>query len=139
CVGWLMTSCPATRMLPRRRPTRPRMAFNVVVRPAPLRPSRVTTSPRLTLRSMPCRTWDSPYQACRPSMCSRLSAVRAAEVSDIGGSHVGGHDGAVAGDFRVRPFGQNLALVEYGNGVGEFGNDAEIVLDHQHGTVGRHL
>jgi hypothetical protein len=38
---------------------------SVVVRPAPLRPSSVTTSPGSPCRSMPCRMCDSPYQACR--------------------------------------------------------------------------
>ena len=36
------------------------MARRVVVRPAPLRPSSVTSSPRPTTRSTPCRMCDSP-------------------------------------------------------------------------------
>ena len=38
------------------------IAFSVVVLPAPLRPSRVTTSPRRTSKLTPCSTWLSPYQ-----------------------------------------------------------------------------
>ena len=49
-----------TMIEPLRRPTSPMIDFSVVVRPEPLRPSRVTSSPSPTLKSMPCRTWDSP-------------------------------------------------------------------------------
>jgi hypothetical protein len=46
CGGSLFTaSVPLTMIEPVRRPTRPMMDFSVVVRPAPLRPSSVTTSP----------------------------------------------------------------------------------------------
>ena len=39
---------------------RPVMQRSVVVLPAPLRPSRATTSPSLTLSERPCRMWPSP-------------------------------------------------------------------------------
>ncbi len=48
CGGRPIDSRPLIMIDPVRRPTRPRMDFSVVVRPAPLRPSRVTTSPRFT-------------------------------------------------------------------------------------------
>src|SRR5918995_639641 len=57
-------------MLPLRRPTKPITARSVVVLPAPLRPSRVTTSPGATSRPTPCRMWLSPYQASRPDTSS---------------------------------------------------------------------
>src|SRR5699024_11692906 len=112
------------------------MDFRVVVRPAPLRPSRVMTSPSLTVRSMPCRTWDSPYQAFRFSTCSKLRAPLAVAVSGTGGSHVGCHDVFIAGDFRVRTFGKHFALIEHTDGVGELGHHAQIVLDHEYGALG---
>jgi len=59
-------SAPRNRMLPSRRGTRPMIDFIVVVLPAPLRPSKVTTSPSRTSKSTPCRMWLSPYQAFRP-------------------------------------------------------------------------
>src|SRR5699024_6412096 len=122
-VGCLMISVSPTRMLPRRRSTSPRIDFSVVVRPAPLRPSRVTTSPWFTVRSMPCRTWDSPYQALRLSMRSSVFAPPSAPIaSDMGGSHIGGHHGFVVGYVFVRAFGQHFALVEDRDGVGEFGD-----------------
>ncbi len=65
-VGKPMVSCPYTLIEPWREPVSPMMARRVEVRPAPLRPSRVTTSPGCTTMSTPCKTCDSPYQACRP-------------------------------------------------------------------------
>jgi len=53
-------SRPLTITEPVRRPVRPRMAFRVVVRPEPLRPRRVTSSPLFTVKSIPWRTCDSP-------------------------------------------------------------------------------
>jgi len=61
-----MISWPPKRIEPVRLPMIPITDFSVVVLPAPLRPSRVTTSPAFTLKLMPCRMWDSPYQAWSP-------------------------------------------------------------------------
>ena len=63
-------SAPRNFTLPSRRGTRPMMDFIVVVLPAPLRPSSVTTSPSRTSKSTPCRIWLSPYQAFRPLISS---------------------------------------------------------------------
>src|SRR5690606_15572723 len=53
CGAQLMVSSPLIMMEPVRRPTMFMIALRVVLRPAPLRPSRVTNSPRFTTRSMP--------------------------------------------------------------------------------------
>src|SRR5258707_15107965 len=45
--------------------------FSVVVLPAPLRPSSVTTSPVNTANVAPWSPCDSPYQACSPSTASK--------------------------------------------------------------------
>ena len=52
-----------TRSSPRAAGTIPMIDFSVVVLPAPLRPSSVTTSPAVTSNVTPCSTCDSPYQA----------------------------------------------------------------------------
>ena len=57
-ISWL-----SKRIEPVRLPMIPMIDFSVVVLPAPLRPSSVTTSPAFTLKLMPWRMWDSPYQA----------------------------------------------------------------------------
>ena len=46
-------SLPSNFAEPLRLPTMPMIDFSVVVLPAPLRPSRVTTSPGLTSKSTP--------------------------------------------------------------------------------------
>jgi hypothetical protein len=58
-----IVSWPATLIEPSRRDTRPRIERSVEVRPAPLRPSRLTTSPSRTVTFTPWSTWLSPYQA----------------------------------------------------------------------------
>ncbi len=70
-----IVSRPRKRTEPLRLGTRPMMDFMVVVLPAPLRPSRVTTSPSRTSKRTPCSTWLSPYQACRSDTDSMASPV----------------------------------------------------------------
>ena len=63
-------SRPSKTIEPSRRGTTPMIDFSVVVLPAPLRPSSVTTSPAATSNATPCRMCDSPYHACRPRTAS---------------------------------------------------------------------
>src|SRR5205814_10299783 len=79
-VGAAMVSTPFTASDPVRLPTSPRIALRVVVRPAPLRPRSVTTSPLFTLNATPCSTCDSPYQAWRSETRRTSSAIRAPHV-----------------------------------------------------------
>jgi hypothetical protein len=58
--GSPISSWPAKRIEPVRCSTMPMIDFKVVVLPAPLRPSKVTTSPSRTLSATPCRMCDSP-------------------------------------------------------------------------------
>src|SRR5450631_2089522 len=117
-------STPFTTMEPVRRPTRPRTDFKVDVRPAPLRPRSVTTSPLFTARSTPCSTWDSPYQACRPEMRRTSSVMRR--------SHVGFHHLGIARDFRIGAFDENRAPLQHRDRVADAGDHAHVVLDHEH-------
>src|SRR3954471_9390111 len=71
-----IASTPSKTIEPFRLGRMPIIDFIVVVLPAPLRPSSVTTSPGNTSKLIPCRTWDSPYQAWR-SRPARRGAVRA--------------------------------------------------------------
>src|SRR5205809_637573 len=103
-VGQLTVSTPFTLIDPVRRPTIPRIDLSVEVRPAPLRPSSVTTSPFCTARSTPCSTWDSPYQAFTPEM-RRTS-------SGMGGPHVRLHHLGVRGNLRVGSFGEDRAALQ---------------------------
>ena len=89
-------SRPLNMIDPARRGTSPMIDFIVVVLPAPLRPSRVTTSPSPTWKSTPCSTWLSPYHAFRPftvnigASAMRRSRKRRRRIgAEIGGDHLG--------------------------------------------------
>src|SRR5438067_12085227 len=109
-----IVSLPANLIEPWRRPTMPMIDFSVVVLPAPLRPSSVTTSPSRTSKSMPCRMCDSPYQALRSRTSSRLGMPR---------SQVGFHDPRVPGYGVVIILGQYLAPLQHCDAVRERGDD----------------
>src|SRR5436190_11637258 len=108
--GSRIVSVPANLIEPLRRPTMPMIDFSVVVLPAPLRPRSVTTSPSRTSKSMPCRMWDSPYQALRPRTSSRLGMTG----SEIGLDHAG-----VLGHGVVVALGQDLASLQHSDAVRE--------------------
>src|SRR5665647_1895570 len=127
----LIISRPSKRTEPVRWPTMPMIDFIVVVLPAPLRPSNVTTSPSRTSKSTPCRICDSPYQACRS-----LIASRGAVTSSMTGPHVGfAHFRIVRHGFVVA-FCQHAPARQHRDLVGQIGDDRKIVLDHEHGAVG---
>src|SRR5258706_13424908 len=107
---------PFTAIEPVRRPTRPRIDFSVEVRPAPLRPRSVTTSPLCTVKSTPCSTCDSPYQAWT------LETRRTS--SGMCGPHVRLHHLRIGGDLGVRPLGQHRAALQHGDAVADPGDHA---------------
>src|SRR5438128_9043656 len=103
----LPTVSPSSkRTEPERLPTMPMTDFSVVVLPAPLRPSRVTSSPRPISKPTPCRMCDSPYQACSPSTLSNASAMT--------GADIGFDDQRILRHRFVRTLGQHLAARQHG-------------------------
>src|SRR5262245_1081173 len=132
-----INSPPSKAMEPLRSGSSPMMARMVLVLPAPLRPSSVTTSPACTSKVMPCRTWLSPYQPCTSRTASWASAMAGPVARIRAGPHVSLDDPRVPGHLRVGAFRQNLAPRQYGDAVGEIGYHGEIVLHHQHRPVGR--
>src|SRR6185503_13284180 len=113
-----MVSTPPTTMDPARRPTSPRIDLRVEVRPAPLRPRSVTTSPLFTLKSTPCSTCDSPYHAWR-SFTRRTSPApdRFCPGSGMRRSHIRLDHLRVRRDFRVRALGDDRAALQHGDRV----------------------
>src|SRR3954468_22759301 len=105
----------------------PMIDLSVVVLPAPLRPSSVTTSPSATSKSMPCRMCDSPYQALSPRTSSRLG---------MPGSQISLDYARVLGYRVVVALGEDLAALEHGDPVRKRRHHGEVVLHHQHGAVG---
>src|SRR5690606_35372331 len=111
----------------------PMMDFSVVVLPAPLRPSNVTTSLGFTTKLTPCRTWLSPYQASRSRTAS--SGVSASAGSDICRSDIGLDHPRVFRHRGIIALRQHLATGEHRDRVRKRGDDREVVLDHQDGAV----
>src|SRR5262245_17427829 len=109
----------------------PMIDFSVVVLPAPLRPSSVTTSPAKTSKVTPWSTWDSPYQACSPSIASS-GAILGLSMAD---PEIGFLDVRVGRDRIVVAFSQHPTTGEHGDTVGEVRDHTEIVLDHQYRAV----
>src|SRR5271166_967859 len=102
----------------------PMIDLSVVVLPAPLRPSSVTTSPARTSKSAPCSTCDSPYQACSPSTASKGATVGLSMANpEIGLAH-----GRIGRDRLIIALRQHAAAGEHRDAVREVGDHAEIVL-----------
>src|SRR6185436_18732251 len=102
--------------------------------PAPLRPSSVATSPARTSKLTPCRMWDSPYQACRFFTANTAPAAD----SFMAGSYIGLAYFLISGNAGVIALRQHTPAREHGDTVGNSGNDAEVVLDHQDRAVRRY-
>src|ERR1700722_1313839 len=129
-----INSRPPNRTEPVRRDTIPMIDLRVVVLPAPLRPSSVTTSPARTAKLTPCSTCDSPYHACRPSTARSAPSSMNDPLADpeIGFAHfrIGRH-------ARIVALGEHAAAGENRDAVAQIGDDTEIVLDHQDRAVHR--
>src|SRR6266404_5404952 len=134
-------SWPLKRIEPVRLPMIPITDLSVVVLPAPLRPSSVTTSPAFTLKSMPWRICDSPYQASRfctdstaalaPDAAVGLVAAAAIFKSGMTRPQIGFLDALVPGQIGIIAFRQHMTARQHRDDVGEIGDDAEVVFDHQ--------
>src|SRR6266567_6377183 len=137
-ISWLLNLIEPVRL-----PMMPMIDFSVVVLPAPLRPSSVTTSPAFTSKLIPCRMWDSPYQASRLRTWRMLPPVAAfagasaVAVSGMTGSQIGFLDAFVLGEFAVVALREHLPARQHGDDVGEIGHDAQVMLDHQDGVFRR--
>src|SRR5438046_9933372 len=129
--GRPISSLPRERIEPARWPGMPMMARRVVVLPAPLRPRRVATSPSSIVKSMPCSTCDSPYQACNPV----TSSSGAPAESGMTGAHIGFDDLGVGRNRGVIALRQNATARQHRNGLRQIGDDGWIVLAQQYGAV----
>src|SRR5882757_1243600 len=107
----------------------PMTDFSVVVLPAPLRPSRVTTSPDFTSKLMPCRIWDSPYQASRFSTAStgvpeagpEVAARSAVFTSAMARPQIRFLDALILRQIGIMAFRQHVTARQHGNDVGQVG------------------
>src|ERR1700722_7293725 len=138
--GRLTISAPRNLTWPSRRGTSPMIDFIVVVLPAPLRPSNVTTSPSRTAKSTPCRMWLSPYQAFSPLIFS--IAPSGIAPSGIPGSGMGELGAEIGGDhlgvFRylgVVALSQHAAAGKHGDGVAKPFHHGQVMFHHQNGPA----
>src|SRR5680860_351754 len=118
-----LISAPAKRRTPSVWRWRPITERSNVVLPAPLRPTRVTTSPALTLRETSPRTRASPYQADRPSISS-MSLPQVCRDHSVVRAHL-----------FVASLGQDLALLQHRDLTGEIANDVHVVVDEHDGAT----
>src|SRR3954464_14213424 len=70
-IGRLVTSCPSKSTFPPSALIRPIVIRKLVVLPAPLGPSKPTTSPCETSKSTPLTTRRRPYHFSRPRTSSK--------------------------------------------------------------------
>src|SRR3989440_1009528 len=127
--GSAMICVPSKRIEPSRRAIMPMMAFRVVVLPTPFRPRSVTTSPRGTSNSTPWRMCDSLYQAFRP-------ATERSAASDMLGAQVSLDHFGITGHRPIVALGDDLAARKHRDVIRKIRDDAQVVLDHEHGAVG---
>src|SRR6476620_1766585 len=130
------SSRPSSRITPSTWRCRPMTERNSVVFPAPLRPTRVTTSPGLTASETSERTRASPYQAETPWTSSRGCALPAddlaamsGEVSDMGLAQVCRDDLLVVAHLLVGPFREDLTGLQHRDRVGQRPDHVHVVVD----------
>src|SRR5262245_41024526 len=114
-----ISSRPSKTMEPLRWAIRPMMARIVLVLPAPLRPSSVTTSPAGTSKLMPCRMWLSPYQPCTSRTASCDSGMVLLLGHALAGAHVGLDHLRVLRHLGIGALRQHFAACQYCDGVGQ--------------------
>src|SRR5271163_2792964 len=78
---------------------------------------------------------DSPYQASR-SFTANSARASDEPFSVMTGPEIGFAHRRIGRNRLIVALRQNLTTGEHGNAVAEIGDDAEIVLDHQHRTLG---
>src|SRR5262249_471971 len=118
-----INSWPSNLIEPLRLASMPMIARMVVVLPAPLRPSKVTTSPGFTSKVMGCRTWLSPYQPLRSRTLSCASLMS--------GPHIGLDHLGIFRHLGVVALGQDLTACQHRDALRQIGDHRQIVLHHQ--------
>ena len=87
-IGSRVTSRPSNMTVPPSESIRPMVMRKLVVLPAPLGPSRPTTSPWSTSKSTPLTTWRRPYHFSNPRT-SRSGMARSSLIAAGAGCNSG--------------------------------------------------
>ena len=110
----------------------------------------------LALTALGATPWEAAHgsirDALRAGLIPTINSMAAAGIVFIPGmmagqilagadpvTHVGFNHCGVFGYFGIGAFGQGGATLQHGNGVGNAGNHAHVVLHHQDGAVRRYL
>src|SRR5689334_10524219 len=120
-------SWPASATLPLRRLTMPTIELISVVLPVPLRPSSASTWPSASASDISGSTTASPYPARRPWMERRSGIGRLAEIDR---PHL-----RIARDLVGRALGEQAAIDQHRDAVGEGEYEVHVVLDQEHRDV----
>src|SRR6187402_605558 len=103
----------------------PMMERIVVVLPAPLRPTRATTSPCATEIDTPCSVWLAPYQALRSLVSSIAIVLSQIDATDLG----------VRLDVIRRAVGDQPPVMQHQDAVAEAENHLHLVFDQEDGAL----
>src|SRR5690348_11698832 len=122
CGGAAVMSLPASATRPVISRCSPMAQRSRVDFPAPLRPTRVTTSPSPTRRDTSSRAVASPYRALTPLISSNV------------GPQVRLDDPWIGPDPVVGALHEHFTALQDRDGVGERADDVHVVLDHHHGA-----
>src|SRR6185312_14049992 len=124
--GSASIGAPSRRIVPLSGRSSPETAFASVDFPAPLAPSKVTISPRSSVRSISSSTRWWPY----PTATDLSSRSGMMLLSEIGFDHA-----AVALDLRRSAGGDNRAGIDHDDAVGDIHHQRHVVLHDQHGNA----
>src|SRR4051794_40387342 len=119
-------SRPSKRIEPAVAGVRPMIERTVVVLPMPFRPIRVTISPADTASDMPNSTWLSPYRVSMASTARRCSAMSNLLFAKIRAANLG-----VGADFSGFTRGDDAAIDQHGDAIGEREHRLHVVLDQE--------
>src|ERR1700678_4082362 len=135
CGAKLARSVPLNSILPPLRGASPMIARSVVVLPTPLRPSKAADSPGLISKVTPWRMWSFPiwtWTSCSLSMDSLIHVALVLGTAQIRFAHL-----FVVSDFLRAAAGEQGALCQHGDIVGDAEHDFHIVLDDDDADVAR--
>src|SRR5207244_3843539 len=130
CGGKAVISSSRKRIRPERMGRSPVMLSMIVVRPAPLRPTRATTSSVSTAIETPRRTCAGPRKVLRSS------TSRSTGRAQSGGQRSAEQDARdilVGADLIGRAIGKEGPLMHHHDAVGIAEHDVHVVLDDDGG------
>src|SRR5262249_48811646 len=126
-------ACPAKTIEPFVARSTPEIVRLSVDLPTPFDPSTATISPAPTIRSTPCRTWVSPYPACRsPTLSSALASMLRSQLCRRATTEVRLNDQRIRNNFRRRALGNDPAFGEHEHVLGETHHRLHDMFDHQY-------